>query len=58
MTFSQLWDELRDLERRLSLPLGLKSLTPEQRQARKAEWVKLRKDLGPVTFNLHRQGLN
>jgi lipopolysaccharide export system permease protein len=55
MTFTQLRDELRDLERRLNLPSPLKTLTPEQRQARKREFEQVRKDLGPVIFNIHRQ---
>ncbi len=55
MTFAQLADELNDLEQRLRLPLAVKGLTPEQRQARKKEWEQLRKDLGPVVFNMHRQ---
>jgi lipopolysaccharide export system permease protein len=55
MSFSQLRDELRDLERRLALPAPLKDMTPEQRQARKREAEQMRKDLGPVIFHLHRQ---
>lgn len=55
MTFSQLSAELADLEHRLRLPVSLKTLTPEQRQARKKEWEQLRKDLGPVVFHMHRQ---
>ncbi len=55
MTFAQLSEELHDLERRLQLPISLKTLTPEQRQARKREWEQLRKDLGPVVFNMHKQ---
>jgi lipopolysaccharide export system permease protein len=55
MSFMQLWDELHDLERRLSLPVSLKGTTPEQRQARKKEAEQLRKDLGPVVFTMHRQ---
>ncbi len=55
MTFAQLSSELKDLERRLQLPAPMKTLTPEQRLARKREWEQLRKDLGPVVFNMHRQ---
>ncbi len=55
MTFTQLSEELNDLERRLRLPVPLKELTPEQRLARKKDWEQLRKDLGPVVFNMHRQ---
>jgi len=56
MTFLQLVDELRDLERRLQLPLSLKSLTPEQRAARQREWIRLRKEgITPILFHIHRQ---
>ncbi len=56
MTFMQLWNELRDLERRINLPLPVKSLTPEQRQARKRQWDEMRRDLiSRVVFHLHRQ---
>lgn len=55
MTFTQLRAELWDLERRLNLPLEVKTLTPEQRQARKREFEHLRKDLAPVVFHIHRQ---
>jgi len=37
------------------LPAPLKSLTAEQRQARKRDFDQLRKDLGPIVFNIHRQ---
>jgi lipopolysaccharide export system permease protein len=55
MSFTQLWHELHDLERRLSLPMSLKGTTPEQRLARKKEAEQLRRDLGPVIFTMHRQ---
>lgn len=56
MTFVQLWDELRDLERRSRLPVSLKNLTPEQLEARKKQWQEQQKDLvTPVVFQMHRQ---
>jgi lipopolysaccharide export system permease protein len=56
MTFTQLMAELRDLERRLQLPLSLKALTPEQRAARQREWLQRRKEgITPILFHLHRQ---
>ena len=56
LTFRQLRRELRDLERRLSLPLAEKGATPEQLRARKREWDQLRKEwLTPVIFHMHRQ---
>jgi lipopolysaccharide export system permease protein len=56
MTFMQLWEELRNLERRIRLPVSLKNLTPEQLQARKKQWAEQRKDLStPITFQIHRQ---
>src|SRR5262249_9138127 len=56
MTFSQLWDELHDLERRLKTPTSLRNLTAEELRARKNEWKKQRKDLtSPVRLQLHQQ---
>ncbi len=56
MTFKQLWDELRDLERRIRMPVSLKNLSPEQRQAQKKAWQQERKDLiTPIVFQMHRQ---
>jgi lipopolysaccharide export system permease protein len=55
MTFTQLWGELRDLERRLQMPILLKGLTPEQRLERKQQFEQQRKDLMPVIFQIHRQ---
>jgi lipopolysaccharide export system permease protein len=55
MTFRQLWGELRDLKRRLGLPVSLKELSPEQRKAKQKEWEQRRKDLMPVTFQIHKQ---
>ena len=56
MTFRQLWDELRDLERRLRLPVSVKNLTPEQLGERKKQWEQQRNDLiTPIVFQIHRQ---
>ena len=56
MTFSQLWQELRDLERRISLPVSVKNLTPEQLQERKKQWQQQRNELmTPIVFQIHRQ---
>jgi lipopolysaccharide export system permease protein len=56
MTFRQLWHELRDLERRIRLPMSLKNLTPEQLQERKQQFLEQRKDLTtPIVFQIHRQ---
>jgi lipopolysaccharide export system permease protein len=56
MTFTQLLDELRDLERRVRLPVSLKNLTPEQLQERKKQWQQQRNDLiTPIIFQIHRQ---
>lgn len=56
MTFVQLWDELRDLERRIRLPVSLKNLTPEQLQERKKQFEDQRKDMvTPIVFQIHRQ---
>ncbi len=56
MTFGQLWEELRDLERRTSLPLTLKGLTPAQVLAKRVEMYWQRRDLTmPVIFQIHRQ---
>jgi lipopolysaccharide export system permease protein len=55
MTFTQLWEELRDLERRIHLPASVKSLTPEQRLARKKQLEQQRANLMPIIFQMHRQ---
>jgi lipopolysaccharide export system permease protein len=56
MTFRELWAEMRDLERRVQLPVSLKSLSPEQLQERKRQWEEQRKDLvTPIVFQIHRQ---
>ena len=56
MTFRQLWQELRDLERRVSQPVSVKNLTAEQRQERKKQWQQQRNELmTPIVFQIHRQ---
>jgi lipopolysaccharide export system permease protein len=56
MTFRELWNELRELERLIQLPVTLKNLTPEQLQERKQQWQEQRKDLiTPIVFQIHRQ---
>ena len=56
MTFTQLWDELHDLEQRLNLPVPLRRMSKEQMQARKRELEKTRSDLTtPVRVHIHRQ---
>jgi lipopolysaccharide export system permease protein len=56
MTFFQLWDELRDVQRRLNLPMSLKDLTPEQRAAKIREWHDRRNEfITPIMFHIHRQ---
>ena len=56
MTFTQLRDELHELERRANLPVSLSKLSKEQLAARKKELGKLRGDLtSRVRFQIHRQ---
>ena len=56
MTFRQLWAELRELERRVQLPVSLKNLTPEQLAERKKQLQEQRNDLvTPIVFQIHRQ---
>jgi lipopolysaccharide export system permease protein len=56
MSFSQLRNELASWEQRLTLPISLKNLTPEQRQARRRELEQARKEFTtPLIFHMHRQ---
>lgn len=56
MTFLQLRDELRDLERRMHQPEPLSKLSTEQLQERKRQWLKQRRDLTtPVRVQIHQQ---
>jgi lipopolysaccharide export system permease protein len=56
MTFLQLREELRDIERRISSLGSLARLTPEQLKNRKAELAKSAHDLtSPVRVQMHQQ---
>ena len=56
LSFSQLREELAEWERRLSLPMSVKHLTPEQRLARKKEFERARREfISPMLFQMHRQ---
>jgi lipopolysaccharide export system permease protein len=56
MTFLQLCDELRDLERRMDSSESLRTLSAEQLKQRKAEWKKRRKDLTSIVrVQIHQQ---
>ena len=56
MTFTQLNDELRDVERRINLPMSFLSLTPEERRAVQRELAKERNDWASlIRFYIHRQ---
>lgn len=55
MTFLQLWTELHDVEKRLSLPLA-RNLTTNQLHAIKQQMLKERGDLTtPIRVHIHRQ---
>jgi lipopolysaccharide export system permease protein len=56
MTFTQLNDELRDLERRIYLPLRVRGLTPEKQQELRREIEQQHTDFtSPIRFYIHRQ---
>lgn len=56
MTFTQLKEELRDLESRVVLQGALTNLTPEVIRAKQKELLKRKDDLTtPIRFQLHRQ---
>ncbi len=56
MTFSQLWDELRDRERQINIPAPLRQLSQEDLLKMKKEMQKQRSDLTtPVRVHIHRQ---
>lgn len=56
MTFRQLWREMRDLEKRVGLPVSFKNLSPDQLRERRAQFAEQRKDLmTPILFQIHRQ---
>jgi lipopolysaccharide export system permease protein len=56
MTFTQLWDELHDMERRLSVPRPIGNMTKEQLRGRKFQLqLGLEELTEPVRFQMHRQ---
>ena len=56
MTFAQLWDELHEMERRLSVPQPVGNMTKEQLQWRRLQLrVGLEELTEPVRFQMHRQ---
>ena len=56
LTFTQLRDEMRDLENRLSLPAPLQKLSPDQLRDQKRELEQQRSDLtSPLRVQIHRQ---
>jgi lipopolysaccharide export system permease protein len=56
LTFTQLWDEMRELENRLSLPLRIEQLAPDQLRSRRRGLDKQRGDLtSPLRVQIHRQ---
>jgi lipopolysaccharide export system permease protein len=56
MSFTQLQAELKDLERRMNLPLSPKELSPEQRAVRKRQLRQFQEEvISPVVFQMHRQ---
>jgi lipopolysaccharide export system permease protein len=56
LTFTQLQNEMRDLESRLSLPAPLQKLSPEQVRDQKRELERQRTDLtSPLRVQIHRQ---
>jgi len=55
MTFVQLWDELHDVERRLSIPLA-RNLTTNELRTVKQQLAKERADITtPIRVHIHRQ---
>jgi len=56
LTFLELWDELRDVERLINAPSSLKKLSSEQLRVRKRDLEKDVKDLtSPIRVQIHRQ---
>jgi len=56
MTFSQLWDELHDLEHRINMPMPANTLTREQMQTRRVAliWQQI-EPTERIRFQIHRQ---
>jgi lipopolysaccharide export system permease protein len=56
MTFTQLWDELHEMERRLSVPRPIGNMTKEQLRGRRFQLqLGLEELTEPVRFQMHRQ---
>jgi lipopolysaccharide export system permease protein len=56
LTFTQLQNEMRDLENRLSLPLPIQKLPPDQVRSQRRELERQRTDLtSPLRVQIHRQ---
>ncbi len=56
LTFAQLQDEMRELESRLSLPMALEQLPPEERRNWRRELDRQRAELtSPLRVQIHRQ---
>jgi lipopolysaccharide export system permease protein len=56
MTLSQLWQEQKDMEQRLSAPLPLPNLSPDQPQVKKRRREKYLHDLtSPIRVQIHQQ---
>jgi lipopolysaccharide export system permease protein len=56
MTFLQLLDERRDVEKRMQQPEPLAKLSADQLRERKQQWLKQKKDLtAPVLVQIHQQ---
>src|SRR5439155_9780624 len=55
-TFTELWDELHDLEQGLKLPMSLRTPSPEQLQVRKGDLEKQYTDVTTqIRVQIHRQ---
>jgi lipopolysaccharide export system permease protein len=56
MSFTQLWEELRSIERQASMPMPTSNLSPERLRARKQDFERQRSEMiSPVRFQIHRQ---
>lgn len=56
MTFRQLQDELRDMERRIQMPMSLQNLSAAELRDKRRELEKQRGDLtSPIRVQIHRQ---
>jgi lipopolysaccharide export system permease protein len=56
MSFSQLWEELRSIERQASMAMPTAKLSPERLRERKRDFQRQRSEMiSPVRFQIHRQ---